>query len=655
MPQYKGFMLRNGANDCDYTKFYDVFLQDLLSDRSFATQASVPCVVYLNGEYWGPYNFQERYSDNHTDYKYGVDKDNVISYDNDELDDGNPGEEPNFIQMINLASSNYAAFCEIFDIDNFIDYWASEIYIYNEDWPHNNFRMWRTRAVEPGNPYGDTKWRYQMFDTEFSMGIYNGGGLTGQKGVDTFAKILDGENNDHNNNKLFKALLKNPDFCKKFVNTIMDLYNLNYHPDNYLPKLNNYASVYKPLMDGYFSRWGVGSSGEFNNKVNAAKSYLNDIRPAMVNTYLPKYFGGGYSGNANIGVTSANLRDVAIAAAGAPGVSVKINTITPNFSSGSWTGKYYSAVPITVTASPAPSGYEFDGWTVTGGAPASSKDQTITVTLSAGAQIAAKYKPTGSAVVPVTGISLNKTALIINRIGQTSSLTAAVSPSNATYKTVMWISDNSSVASVNNGTVTAVGAGTAIITASTIEGSKATCTVTVTGPTVFFDLAEKLKSSSIAVGNFSNWSVFNDFISGNGDVNYEIITENGVKKLQFIEYYGNCRGLDIRDDAINFRAGDVIEIKGTFTKINNKSSGIVLSLNNWNWNPLGGWGFWSQGGFEKTFTLTQEDVNSIKVNPETHGVRIKSCLIEGENWDQPFPGGLARVNLEQIKVYGYRD
>jgi len=103
--RYKSFMLRNGANDGEYTKFYDVFLQDLVSDRNFTTQASVPCIVYLNGEYWGPYNLQERYSDNHTEYKYGVKKENVISYDNGELDDGTKADEALFWQMMDMRKT----------------------------------------------------------------------------------------------------------------------------------------------------------------------------------------------------------------------------------------------------------------------------------------------------------------------------------------------------------------------------------------------------------------------------------------------------------------------------------------------------------------------------------------------------------------------
>jgi len=383
---YKSFMLRNGANDCDYTKFYDVFIQDLLSDRSFSTQASVPCVVYLNGEYWGPYNFQERYSDNHTEYKYGVKKENVISFDNYELDDGNPGEESLFWNMVGMANNdmskpaNYNAFCAVFDIDNFIDYWASEIYVFNEDWPHNNFRLWRTRNAEAGNPYGDTKWRYQMFDTEFALGIYKSGEIG-----DAIDKILTGSEKDNQINKLFKALLANPDFCRKFVNTMLDLYNVNFHPDNYLPKLNNYAAVYKPLMDGYFPRWGRPWDTVFQNKVDDAKKYLNDIRNAMVNNYLPAHFSG-------IGVSAGNLRNVTVSATGVSGASIKINSITPNIASGSWTGKYYSGNPITVTASPAPDGYEFDAWVVTNGTAAAPSALTTNVNFTGNVQITARYK-----------------------------------------------------------------------------------------------------------------------------------------------------------------------------------------------------------------------------------------------------------------------
>ncbi|MBQ6569197.1 MAG: Ig-like domain-containing protein [Clostridia bacterium] len=81
-------------------------------------------------------------------------------------------------------------------------------------------------------------------------------------------------------------------------------------------------------------------------------------------------------------------------------------------------------------------------------------------------------------IINVTSVTLNKSTLSLT-VGQTSALTATVSPQNATNKTVAWSTSDGSVATVSNGTVTAVAAGTATITA-TADGKSAQCVVTVT-------------------------------------------------------------------------------------------------------------------------------------------------------------------------------
>ena len=84
--------------------------------------------------------------------------------------------------------------------------------------------------------------------------------------------------------------------------------------------------------------------------------------------------------------------------------------------------------------------------------------------------------------VPVTAITLNKTATTITA-GQTETLSvSSVTPDNATDQTVTWSSDNEAVATVDaDGKVTAVALGTANITATANDGSgvTATCAVTV--------------------------------------------------------------------------------------------------------------------------------------------------------------------------------
>lgn len=84
-------------------------------------------------------------------------------------------------------------------------------------------------------------------------------------------------------------------------------------------------------------------------------------------------------------------------------------------------------------------------------------------------------------VVAVTSVTVSSKALNLE-VGQTCTLTATVTPDNATDKTVTWTSSNDKVATVVDGTVAAVGEGTATITATAANGKKDTCKVTVKVP-----------------------------------------------------------------------------------------------------------------------------------------------------------------------------
>lgn len=86
----------------------------------------------------------------------------------------------------------------------------------------------------------------------------------------------------------------------------------------------------------------------------------------------------------------------------------------------------------------------------------------------------------GTETVNVESIALDKSELTLytNRDPKTATLTATVTPDNATDKTVTWTSADEKVATVENGVVNAVGNGTTTITAQVGEKT-AICTVTV--------------------------------------------------------------------------------------------------------------------------------------------------------------------------------
>ena len=121
------------------------------------------------------------------------------------------------------------------------------------------------------------------------------------------------------------------------------------------------------------------------------------------------------------------------------------------------------------------------------GTPTSAGASTFTVTAtndsgSDSKQFSLTIDP--KQTVSVTGVTLDQAELSLYT-GKTATLTATVTPENATNKAVTWKSSDDTIATVdNNGKVTAVKEGTATITATAADGSgkSATCTVTVEKP-----------------------------------------------------------------------------------------------------------------------------------------------------------------------------
>ncbi|MDR3601238.1 MAG: cell wall-binding repeat-containing protein [Desulfosporosinus sp.] len=112
------------------------------------------------------------------------------------------------------------------------------------------------------------------------------------------------------------------------------------------------------------------------------------------------------------------------------------------------------------------------------------KMATSVVSVSAATITSGGHSGGHSSTIAVTGLTLNQPTLAL-KIGEaTGTLVATVAPSNATDQVVTWSTSNTAVATVVNGIVTPVGAGTATITATTHDGAKvATSIVTVSAVT----------------------------------------------------------------------------------------------------------------------------------------------------------------------------
>lgn len=130
-------------------------------------------------------------------------------------------------------------------------------------------------------------------------------------------------------------------------------------------------------------------------------------------------------------------------------------------------------------------------------------EDCFTATLSALGPVALIDTKESTGSTEVTSVTLNTYALSLE-VGKTGKLSATVLPDSAANKSITWSSSKTDVASVSsNGTVTAKKAGTAVITATAVNGKSASCTVTVTGGTTDPDPGqpEAVVSADVALRN----------------------------------------------------------------------------------------------------------------------------------------------------------
>lgn len=193
-----------------------------------------------------------------------------------------------------------------------------------------------------------------------------------------------------------------------------------------------------------------------------------------------------------------------------------------------------------------------------------------TATTKAGTVTSTSVTVTDAATTAVTGVDIDGANITLQSGGSTSTLTETVSPSDATDKSVTWISSDTGVATVSDGVVTPVSEGTATITVETVDGGFTdTCNVTVNPST----------TTEITVSNDSRVSLDTD--------NSKLYVEDGTTIISLANLMNMVNGsqyqiLDQDDSPISVSGDNVtgdMKVKitsesGTNTQIYNIDLGI---------------------------------------------------------------------------------
>lgn len=327
------FTLRDG--------FLNAFVPSLVAGRDLAVLQGIPTAVFLNGEYWGDCYLCEKYHDSFFASTYGVRESNVrflkISRDSRMTEDERSlyeSEFTDFFREKDLADpKNYEDFCRRADVQSYIDFLCTNLYVNNEDMTDTqNILLWRVNEPE-GEQEKDGRWRWGLYDMDLRWGeIREAQGVGHDYEANTFSvpipHIFYGMS--YADQPMYQALRRSQVFCRQFVLTFMDLANTVFEPEAVLERL---------------ARWGV-TGGEY------AEFFAR--RPEYIIPYLAEEF--GLKGTLETVKVTVNFPEAG---------KVVLNTVTPDLSGGAWSGRYYTDYPISLEAKEE-EGYSFVGWEIGG-------------------------------------------------------------------------------------------------------------------------------------------------------------------------------------------------------------------------------------------------------------------------------------------------
>ncbi|MCR5675583.1 MAG: CotH kinase family protein [Lachnospiraceae bacterium] len=205
--------------------FFDAIVPRLVGSRDVAGQKARPVSVFLNGEFWYDTFLLEKYNEEMIAARYGIPEGDVILLKGGEEDTNREFPDPlyDWLSEHDLENAdNYAELGRMIDIQSYIDFWCTNIYIANMDvseaW---NVYYWKS-ADGGGDGYADGRWRWGLFDLDYA-------GYVGDTGADpvqinTFRQkmpyVLSLPLDER---PLWKALIRSPLFREQFVSSFTEI------------------------------------------------------------------------------------------------------------------------------------------------------------------------------------------------------------------------------------------------------------------------------------------------------------------------------------------------------------------------------------------------------------------------------------------------
>ncbi|MFK7755389.1 MAG: CotH kinase family protein [Flavobacteriales bacterium] len=328
---FKHLILRNSGADFLISNFRDGYWHQLVLEEGldFDVFGFQPAVVLINGQYWGIMNIRERVSEYFIAQSNTIEPDSILigEKENEQV----RGDTIHFYNFKELAinsdlslEENYNVIQDQLDIGSYMDYFSTEIFAGNLDWPANNIKYWKPSPTQG-------KWKYIMFDLDTTMELFEFIPFD----VDMFDFIYDSKSWSMNS-KIFMSLMENTEFKRSFLNRLADLMNTSFTEENLLSVLNDIVNEMAPEINQHYSRWG-GDIERYNFEVDQRIPEFFSVRGDHVKEHAISHFGLDHTVQINFEVYPKNAGEI------------QINTISPSLP---FTGDYFSGNAIDVSVTP---------------------------------------------------------------------------------------------------------------------------------------------------------------------------------------------------------------------------------------------------------------------------------------------------------------
>lgn len=261
--------------------------QMMARDLNVESLATRPSVLYLNGEYWGIYTVCEKPDAHYLEDHFGFDNEEINVIGSWHGDNEN-GDNSGFLRMMSWLEdadlsddANYEDLCSLIDIDCFIDYYCLELFIANTDWPVNNMRCYQ---------FFDRKWRWIFYDGDNGLQDLD---------FDVFDNATSTSNvgwpNDLKSTLMFRRLLENEGFKKKFLLRLNELMEGPFRYDNTKRYLEAATEVVRAEVPNQARRFNRPNNLSHWEKLIAQQDHFLQCRVADMHEKIFTFFSVGDS------------------------------------------------------------------------------------------------------------------------------------------------------------------------------------------------------------------------------------------------------------------------------------------------------------------------------------------------------------------------